>query len=119
MGKLLTLIYATVSYSLAPFPLVVPIYRLSESSAEFGHSPQQIRDSETLFDELIMDNEEWFVEEITGHAYEGRSLKFQVLWSAGDSTWEPLSSVNKLLALQDYLDLRGVKRPSDLLRSDR
>lgn len=57
---------------------------------------------------------EWVVEEITGHRWSGKKLHFQVKWSLGDSTWEPLSNCEQLQALDEYLVLHGVKDPLQL-----
>jgi hypothetical protein len=67
------------------------------------------------FDQL--DEEEWFVEEILSHKWSGRSVQFEVLWTLGDITWEPLAHCNKLAALDDYLRLHGCRSPSQLQKS--
>ena len=41
-------------------------------------------------------------------------LEFQIRWTLGDVTWEPHAECKELEALDEYLDLRGVKRPHDL-----
>jgi hypothetical protein len=56
--------------------------------------------------------EEWFVNELLAHHWNGSTLQ----WSLGDTTWEPLSSCKQLMALDDYLELRGVKFPRELSR---
>ena len=43
-------------------------------------------------------------------------LELNVQWSLGDTTWEPLSSCKELEALDNYLELRGVKSPKELPR---
>ena len=46
-------------------------------------------------------------------------LELQICWTLGDVTWEPLAEFKELKALDEYLDLHGVKRPRDLLRKTR
>ena len=41
---------------------------------------------------------------------------FQVKWNMGDTTWEPHKACNDLQALDNYLDLLGVKQVGDLPR---
>ena len=59
--------------------------------------------------------QEWVVENIEDHKW-GPKLLFKVRWAIGDTTWEPLHVVNGLEALDHYLELKGVSRPSDLWR---
>lgn len=45
-------------------------------------------------------------------------LEFQVHWTLGDVTWEPLArlaSCKELAALDEYLELYGAKQPHNLL----
>ena len=56
------------------------------------------------------------VEEILAHQWDGWTLCLLVKWSSGDSTWEPLKSCDKLLALDEYLSIHRVKKPSQLPR---
>jgi hypothetical protein len=62
------------------------------------------------------DNAEWYVEEITAHQWKGCKVEFEVKWSLGDTTWEPLLSCNDLAALDAYLSLMGIKEWQDLPR---
>lgn len=62
---------------------------------------------------------EFLVETIAGHKWEGpasrRKVLFEVKWANDDVlTWEPLKHVNRLKALDDYLDLQGVKEVHEL-----
>ena len=58
---------------------------------------------------------EWFVDEILAHCWVGQAdLEFQVHWTLGDVMWEPLASCKELMALDEYLELRGAKWPHDL-----
>jgi hypothetical protein len=62
------------------------------------------------------DDGEWYVDEIKGHRWRGRHLEFEVRWSQGDTTWEPLESVDEVEALDRYLALIGVRDPQELPR---
>ncbi|EJD33303.1 hypothetical protein AURDEDRAFT_29622, partial [Auricularia subglabra TFB-10046 SS5] len=58
--------------------------------------------------------EEWAVTELTDHYGRGRELLFEVRWNTGHVTWERLREVKHLAALQDYLQLMGVKTAKEL-----
>ena len=45
-----------------------------------------------------------------------RNIQFEVKWSLGDTTWEPLANCNELAALDSYLSLMGVSDWRDLRR---
>jgi hypothetical protein len=66
------------------------------------------------------DNQEWFVDEITGQHWDKGSklqnLKLEVRWSLGDMTWESYESCKDLEALDRHLEVHGVKRPAQLGR---
>lgn len=50
------------------------------------------------------DEEETAIESFNGHRWESRrNLEFQVVWTDGDVTWEPLSNVNDCAAMEEYL----------------
>lgn len=59
-------------------------------------------------------NTEEVVEEIVDHEWHGSKLMFNVHWSLGDRTLEPLSKCQKLKALDAYLTLQGVSNPLNL-----
>ncbi|KAF8222152.1 hypothetical protein L208DRAFT_1525314 [Tricholoma matsutake] len=62
------------------------------------------------YDFRAPDDQEWFVEDLIGHQWaEGKNLKFDVRWSLGDTTWEPMSSCKELAALDQYLKIQGVQ----------
>lgn len=65
------------------------------------------------------DEPEWFVDSIEAHRWNRNALEFQVKWSLGDVTWEPLKSVDKLMALDEYLALYSVKNVKQLPRKVR
>jgi hypothetical protein len=51
-------------------------------------------------------DQEWFIDDLMGHRWvDGKDLEFEVRWSLGDTTWEPLSSCKDLEALDQYLEL--------------
>ena len=59
---------------------------------------------------------EWYVDEIVGHRWKGRSIDLLVKWNLGESTWEPLANCNELAALDVYLTLLDIKDWQDLPR---
>ena len=79
-----------------------------------GRFPRQ--DAKSYYDFGSADEPEWFVNEILGHRWVNQTdLELQIHWTLGDITWEPLAECKELEVLDEYLDLRGVKRPCDLL----
>ena len=63
------------------------------------------------------DDQEWFVEDLLGHLWvEGKNLEFEVRWSLGNTTWEPLSSCKELVVLDRYLEIQEVQRLSQLAK---
>ena len=83
-----------------------------------GRFPHQ--DAKSYYDFGSADEPEWFVDEILGHRWVNQSkLEFQIRWTLGDITWELLVECKELEALDEYLDLCGVKRPHDLPRKTR
>ncbi|KAL1937390.1 hypothetical protein VTO73DRAFT_13796 [Trametes versicolor] len=77
------------------------------------------REAQKFYDFGAPDEQEWLVEEITGHRWTARSIEFLVHWSAGEFTWEPLAHCDELRALDDYLALMGVDDWRRLPRLDR
>ena len=72
-------------------------------------------DMKAYYDFGAADEPEWFVDEILAHRWvDSTDLELQVRWTLGDVTWEPLASCKELAALDEYLELRRVKRPRDL-----
>jgi len=65
------------------------------------------------------DDQEWFVDELLGHRWTNGKLEYEVRWSLGDTTWEPHEECKRLEALDRYLELQGVKRPSQLPKRSR
>ena len=78
--------------------------------ARFPH-----RDMKAYYDFRAADEPEWCVDEILAHRWvDSMGLELQVRWTLGDMMWEPLASCKELAALDEYLELRGAKRPRDL-----
>ncbi|KNZ73600.1 hypothetical protein J132_10745, partial [Termitomyces sp. J132] len=61
-------------------------------------------------------NQEWFVNDLVGHCWDGRNLQFEVCWSLGDTTWESLKTCKDLAVLDRYLELQGMQHPAQLAR---
>src|SRR5882762_1620166 len=51
---------------------------------------------------------EWLVDEILAHQWNGNKVLFLVQWNLGDTTWEPYSECKDLEALDRYLELLGI-----------
>ncbi len=60
-------------------------------------------------------NAEWFVDELLGHRWR-KGNEFEIRWSLGDTTWEPYANCKDLAALDQYIELQGVKAPQQLKR---
>jgi hypothetical protein len=54
---------------------------------------------------------------ITHRRINSKDLDFQVRWTLGDVTWEPMSACKDLEALNTYLELRGVSKTRNLPHS--
>ena len=63
------------------------------------------RDIKAYYDFGNNKDQEWLIEEILAHKWTNNDLEFQVKWTVGDVTWEPLSSCKELEALDVYLEL--------------
>ena len=74
------------------------------------------REAHAFYDFGTPDDQEWLVEELISHKWDGNTLSFQVLWNMGDMTWEAYEECKDLQALDDYLRLCGVNAPPDLPR---
>ena len=66
---------------------------------DFGDNPEQ----------------EWVIRSIEDHKW-SPNLQFKVCWEYGDAMWEPLSIIQELEALDQYLELQGVMEPLSLTR---
>ena len=54
------------------------------------------------------EDEEWYIDAIIGHAWQGKRIRFHIQWLLGDTTWEPYEHCKDLAALDDYLALHNV-----------
>jgi hypothetical protein len=73
------------------------------------------REAKSFYDCGVTADEEWLVDEIIAHQrINSKELEFQVRWTLGDMTWEPMSACKELEALDSYLELRGMSKPHDL-----
>ena len=73
------------------------------------------REAKSFYDFGSHKDEEWLVDEILSHRWiNSKDLEFQVRWTLGDVTWEPMSACKELEALDHYIELRGVAKPRDL-----
>ena len=60
------------------------------------------RDMKAYYNFGAADEPEWFVDEILAHHWvDSMGLEFQVHWTLGDVTWEPLASCRELAALDE------------------
>src|SRR5882762_6933150 len=69
-------------------------------------SPGQ--ESKHFYDFGMPDDDKWLVNKIMGHHFIGKSIEFNVRWTAGDHIWEPYVYVKDLEALDHYYALMGV-----------
>jgi len=60
------------------------------------------------------DDQEWLVDKILTHKWDGSQLSFHVHWNQDDTTWEMLETCKDLQALDKYLQLISVEQPSEL-----
>ncbi|KNZ72257.1 hypothetical protein J132_04050 [Termitomyces sp. J132] len=65
------------------------------------------------------DNQEWFVDDLVGHCWYSKNLKFKVCWSLRDITWKSLTTCKDLVALDRYLELQGMQCPAQLAGSSK
>jgi len=62
----------------------------------------------TYYDFGNAEDEEWLVDNILAHHWEGNRVSFLVQWNLGDTTWEPYNECKELTALDRYLKLLGI-----------
>ena len=72
------------------------------------------RDHSDAYDLGAPPDAEFTVNEIVEHRWIKGNIQFKVHWNDGDATWESLEKCNVLAALDDYLKIKGCKRPEDL-----
>ena len=66
------------------------------------------REAKHLYDYGVPEDEEWYIDAIIGHTWQGNKIRFHVQWSLGDTTWEPYDHCKELLVLDEYLALHNV-----------
>jgi len=42
-----------------------------------------------LYDYGVLEDKEWYIDVIVGHAWQGRKIWFNVQWLLGEMTWKP------------------------------
>ncbi|PVF91430.1 hypothetical protein CPB86DRAFT_684458, partial [Serendipita vermifera] len=62
------------------------------------------------------EDDTWTVEKIRNHYKHGKNIMFELEWSNGDITWEPLEKVRELEALVEYLEVMDVTDVTKLPR---
>lgn len=67
------------------------------------------REVRAFYDFGDAEDNEWLVDEILAHSWNGNSPEFLVQWNLGDTTWEPYSECKDLAALDRYLELLGIQ----------
>jgi len=72
------------------------------------------REAHMHYDFGSPDDQETLVKEILAHKWENNRPSFQIYWNDGDTTWETYETCKDLQALDEYLQLMGVKVPLDL-----
>lgn len=77
------------------------------------------REAKFPYDYGTPEDEEWYVDAIIGHAWQGRKIRFNIQWSLGDTTWEPYEHCKDLIALDEYLALHHVSDWRKLARHAR
>ena len=110
----------TVTLELPPELMAQQVHLTFHASLLRAHIPNDNvrfpnRDTKAYYDFGAADEHEWFVDEILAHRWvDSTGLELQVHGTLGNVTWEPLASCKELAALDEYLQLCGVKQPRDL-----
>ena len=66
------------------------------------------REVRAYYDFGDAEDDEWLVDDILAHRWEGNKVSFLLQWNLGDTTWEPYSACKELAALDRYLELLGI-----------
>ena len=96
---------------------VHPTFHMSVIWAHIANDDERFPccDMQSYYDFSAADEPEWFINEILAHCCVSKhDLEFQVHWTLGDVTWEPMASCKELEALDAYLELRRATRPHNL-----
>jgi hypothetical protein len=67
------------------------------------------RDTKFFYDFGAPHEDEWLVDAITSHRWNGRKVDFEVKWNLGEKTWESYEVCRNLAALDEYLALQNVR----------
>jgi hypothetical protein len=67
------------------------------------------REVKVFYDFRLDQADEWLVDSISGHQWDSSHIEFEVRWNLGDTTWGPYQNVKDLTALDEYLEMHGVK----------
>ena len=101
---------------------VHPVFHVSKLRPYIANDDDRFprREAKRFYDFGNDPEAEWVVSSIDDHAWikSPPHWEFRVQWEDGDTTWEPLSTVNKLAAMDGYLELMGVKVPSKLPKKE-
>ena len=62
----------------------------------------------SYYDFSNAEDNEWLVDNIVTHQWNGNKVSFLIQWNLGDTTWEPYSECKDLEALDRYLELLGI-----------
>jgi hypothetical protein len=76
-----------------------------------------LRDTHIFYDFGDNDELEYVVKYISAHRWEGRNnscLMLYINFEDGTNEWQSWDKLDDLIALQDYLELRGCEKPTDL-----
>jgi hypothetical protein len=67
------------------------------------------REVRAYYDFGDAEDNEWLVDDILAHRWEGNKVSFLLQWNLGDTTWEPYSECKDLTALDRYLEILGIE----------
>ena len=91
-----------------------PVYHLqylrvhsNDDRLFLGRSASQLGPTEVL-------DTEWKVDWIISHIEHGKNAEFEIEWASGDRTWLHYRDAVDLVAVQEYLELLGLKDISEL-----
>src|SRR6266481_5927635 len=102
---------STVTLELPPELVTRRIHPMFHISLIRAHVPNDDgrfprHDTKLCYDFGSTDKPKWFIDEILAHRWVSQNrLEFQVHWTLGDVTWEPLASCEELEFLDEYLEL--------------
>jgi RNase H-like domain found in reverse transcriptase/Reverse transcriptase (RNA-dependent DNA polymerase)/Integrase zinc binding domain len=74
------------------------------------------REARAYYDFGDAEDNEWLVDDILAHRWDGNKVSFLLQWNLGDTTWEPYTECKELAALDRYLELLGIDNWQSLPR---